>query len=167
MNQLRRFQNTVALMPKLTHRHYSIVCSKQFENRRISQFTNQPTVRHLSYLNELNDFMITISKSTPVTWFQHSLIEIHNLTGLPWWITIITSTILLRIIITTPLTIYQRIISARLELISLELKQMNNEIKAQAAAGMKQLNWTQKQTELIYKRSVRRYNNTSSASSSL
>ncbi|XP_073843870.1 cytochrome c oxidase assembly protein COX18, mitochondrial [Musca autumnalis] len=98
----------------------------------------------------------SLSSSTPVMMMQEGLIEIHDFTGLPWWLSIVTSTILFRSLVTLPLTVYQHKITARLENISLEMPAIVEELKKEAAMAMKKFQWTEQHTKLVYQRSIRK-----------
>uniref|UniRef100_A0A1I8QCZ7 Membrane insertase YidC/Oxa/ALB C-terminal domain-containing protein n=1 Tax=Stomoxys calcitrans TaxID=35570 RepID=A0A1I8QCZ7_STOCA len=98
----------------------------------------------------------SLSTSTPVHYMQQGLIEIHDFTGLPWWLSIVASTFLFRSLVTLPLTIYQHKITARIEKISLEMPAIVEELKREAAVAMKKFKWTEKQTKLVYQRSIRK-----------
>uniref|UniRef100_A0A1A9ZF30 Membrane insertase YidC/Oxa/ALB C-terminal domain-containing protein n=1 Tax=Glossina pallidipes TaxID=7398 RepID=A0A1A9ZF30_GLOPL len=93
----------------------------------------------------------SISNSTPVAYVQQSLVDIHDFTGLPWWSSIVISTILFRSVVTLPLTVYQHEITARLEKIALEMPAIVNELKKEANLAMKTFKWTEQQTKMLRK----------------
>lgn len=98
----------------------------------------------------------SISNSYPVTTIQDSILHFHDVTGLSWWATIVTSTILVRTLMTLPLTIYQNYILAKVENISLELKDLTNELKRETAIAKKAYKLTDKLTVLLYRRSMKK-----------
>lgn len=53
------------------------------------------------------NFWQSVSASKPVEIIQESVTHLHDLSGLPWWATIIASTVILRSVMTFPLAIYQ------------------------------------------------------------
>lgn len=112
--------------------------------------------RHFSIATTISNIWITISNSTPVAYFQQGLVSFHDLTGLPWWATIVLSTILLRTCITVPLTIYQNKIVARIELIAMEMPDIVKELKVEAAQAKHMYKWTDKQTKIVFNRSVKK-----------
>lgn len=63
--------------------------------------------RQFSYQETVTTIWKSISNSTPVAYLQDGLVILHDSTGLPWWATIILSTVALRSIVTLPFTIYQ------------------------------------------------------------
>ncbi|KAM7357567.1 cytochrome c oxidase assembly protein COX18, mitochondrial [Cochliomyia hominivorax] len=101
-------------------------------------------------------FYQSLSNSTPVAYVQQGLVEIHDFTGLPWWASIIFSTFLFRTVVTLPLTIYQHKITARIEKISLEMPAIIEDLKKEAAMAMRKFKWTEKQTKIVYQRSIRK-----------
>lgn len=48
-----------------------------------------------------------ISNTSLVQGLEQGLIYVHDITGAPWWLTIVLSTFTLRLLVTTPLTLYQ------------------------------------------------------------
>ncbi|CAH2262843.1 jg9217 [Pararge aegeria aegeria] len=98
----------------------------------------------------------SIANSSLVNCMQDGLLYFHETTGLTWSVTIITSTILIRALMTLPLTIYQNYILAKVENIGLELKDMVNELKKETAVARKMYNLSDKQTVLIFKRSLKK-----------
>lgn len=97
-----------------------------------------------------------VSNSYIVELMQNGLLYFHDTTGLPWWATIVTSTMLLRSLMTLPLTVYQSYILAKVENISLELNELIDELKKETSIAKKVYNLTDKQTILLYKRSLKK-----------
>lgn len=52
-------------------------------------------------------WFVTLSNSTPVSYAQQFVISFHEITGTPWWATIMLSAVTLRLVITLPLAAYQ------------------------------------------------------------
>lgn len=102
-----------------------------------------------------SSFFTTVSNSAPVHHFQEHLVLLHDLTGLPWWATIVVSTVALRTVITLPLAIYSNTVSAKLENITGEMPAIVQELKMEAAMARKKFQWSEQQTRIVYNRSVR------------
>lgn len=117
---------------------------------------NQNNQRHFSISTTITNLWITISNSTPVAYFQQGLVNLHDITGLPWWATIVLSTILLRSCITVPLTIYQNKIVARIELIAMEMPDIVKQLKVEASQAKHLYKWTDKHTKNVFNRSVKK-----------
>lgn len=98
----------------------------------------------------------SISNSYLVHTMQDGLLHFHDATGLPWWSTIVCSTVLLRALMTLPLTIYSNRILAKVENISLELKDMVEELKKETAMAKIMYKLTDKQAVILYKRSLKK-----------
>ncbi|XP_026761750.1 cytochrome c oxidase assembly protein COX18, mitochondrial [Galleria mellonella] len=115
--------------------------------------------RHISYegiVEWQQQTYTSISNSYFVNLMQNGLLYFHDLSGLSWWATVITSTILIRGLMTLPLTIYQNNILAKVENISLELKDLIDELKRETAMAKKAYNLTDKQAMVLYKRSLKK-----------
>jgi membrane protein insertase Oxa1/YidC/SpoIIIJ len=48
-----------------------------------------------------------LSESAPVGYAEDFLLFVHNSTGIPWWTTIVLTTVFLRTVVTLPLAVYQ------------------------------------------------------------
>ncbi|XP_044753625.1 cytochrome c oxidase assembly protein COX18, mitochondrial [Coccinella septempunctata] len=121
--------------------------------RQISNaVANSPDSNFFQYYSEI---FRGLSESTPVLFIQKSLIDIHNYSGLPWWATIICSTVLLRATITLPLAIYQQIILARLELLKYEMNELVKELKKEATIATKMYKWDERTARNIYNYSLK------------
>ncbi|KAL1377282.1 hypothetical protein pipiens_016364 [Culex pipiens pipiens] len=98
----------------------------------------------------------SMSQSTPVAYVQQGLVNIHDFTGLPWWASVILSTVLMRSLVTLPLAIYQNKIVARLEKISLEMPEIVKGLKLETAYAIKKYNWTEQEARITYNRSLKK-----------
>lgn len=102
------------------------------------------------------EFWTSVSSSVPVTYMQEGLTQLHDMTGLPWWSTIIVSTVLLRGLITFPLAIYQSKLLARVENVTGEMPAIVKELKFETAYAIKKFNLTEKQARIMYNSSLRK-----------
>ncbi|KAM3965274.1 cytochrome c oxidase assembly protein COX18, mitochondrial [Aphomia sociella] len=98
----------------------------------------------------------SISNSYVVQLMENGLLYFHDTSGLSWWATVVTSTILIRGLMTLPLAVYQNNILAKVENISLELKDLVDELKKETAIAKKAYNLTDKQAIILYKRSLKK-----------
>lgn len=92
----------------------------------------------------------SISDSAPVAYLQDGLVTVHDTTGLPWWATIILTTVVLRTAITLPLTVYQFKIMGRLEKISKEMQGIFEELKMETGMAIKKFNLNEQQAKAIF-----------------
>ncbi|XP_068085088.1 cytochrome c oxidase assembly protein COX18, mitochondrial isoform X2 [Anabrus simplex] len=96
------------------------------------------------------------SESAPVLKTQELLLHFHDISGLPWWATIIVSTVVLRTVVTLPLAIYQYYILAKVENLTVEMSAIVQELKKETAIAIKKFNWTPKEARITYNRSLRK-----------
>lgn len=105
-------------------------------------------------------FWSSVSSSAPVNFMQDSITQLHDLSGLSWWSTIIVSTVILRGAITFPLAIYQSKILAKVEKVSEEMPAIVKELKIETFHAIKKFKWTEKEAGLRYNRSLKKqFNN--------
>lgn len=110
--------------------------------------------RNFSFAATASTIAAEISGSPPVAVCQQGLIQLHELTGLPWWATIVLNTVLLRTVITFPLAIYQNKILARLELIYLEMNDIVIQLKHETNVYMAKNKVPEQQMRVFYNRSL-------------
>lgn len=123
--------------------------------KRYSPSTTCTSVRHKTYTEFAAGIYAEISNSTLVHLCQQNLINIHDFTGLPWWTSIILTTVLFRTVITLPLTIYTNKIRARIEKITTELPAIHNELLKEVALAKKMYNLDESKTNYLYRRSMK------------
>lgn len=96
----------------------------------------------------------SISESAPVEYLQNFLVYVHEQSGLPWWATIVATTILLRSCITVPFAIYQQSILAKVENITAEMPAIAKELQKETAMAVQMYKWDAKMAKYQYKQSV-------------
>lgn len=96
----------------------------------------------------------TLSESTPVEYCQSFLHTVHDTTGLPWWGTIICTTIFVRGCVTLPLSLYQQYIFAKLEEVKLEMDEIAKELRKETAIAVRMYKWDEKTARIAFKMSV-------------
>lgn len=126
-------------------------CS-QCASLQIRHFSLQSTIE--SIIKTQVGFFKSLSESTPVEYFQKFLLTVHDSTGLPWWATIVCTTVALRTCITLPLSIYQNYILAKYENLHLEMPDIVKELKYETAIAVKMFNWDERTARMHYNRSV-------------
>lgn len=105
----RKFQES-----QILHKNEMIsrLSSRTIASRLISSHITachvpEPIQQRRNYTNEtVAGFWKTLSHSTPVAYVQEGLLHIHDYSGLPWWATIVLSTVVFRTAVTLPLAIY-------------------------------------------------------------
>ncbi|XP_060535800.1 cytochrome c oxidase assembly protein COX18, mitochondrial [Cylas formicarius] len=98
----------------------------------------------------------SLSESAPVEWCQNLLVTVHDATGLPWWASIIGTTVMLRTCLTLPLAVYQNRVLARLENATLEMGPLVDELKKETAIATKVYQWDEKTARYMFNRSVKK-----------
>lgn len=109
---------------------------------------------HEQRRNFTQDFWRSVSESKAVNILQEATIKLHDVSGLPWWSTIIVSTVLLRGCITLPLALYQNRILAKVEKLTVELPDLVKELKMETTIAARKFNWTEKQAKTMYNHSL-------------
>ncbi|XP_053683423.1 cytochrome c oxidase assembly protein COX18, mitochondrial [Sabethes cyaneus] len=113
-------------------------------------------MRHYSIEASTTGFWATLSNSTPVEYVQQGLVSLHDYSGLPWWASIVVSTILVRSAVTLPLAIYQNKIVVRLEKIALEMPDIVKTLKAETALAIRKFHWSEEQARMMYNHSLKK-----------
>lgn len=150
--------NKFALLESVLVRRTAVKASLAICHPGFHQLTvnpHQPQRRQFS-----QSFWSSVSASAPVTFLQDLTLQLHDSTGLPWWGTIVVSTVLLRGIFTFPLAIYQTKILAKVEAITLEMPEIVKELKVETARAVKKFQWTEAKARTTYNRSLsKQWNN--------
>lgn len=110
--------------------------------------------RHFSLQSTFAGIYSEISNSTCVHLCQQNLMNIHDFTGLPWWATIVVTTIALRSAITFPLAVYTNKINIRLEQINKEMPALVAELKVETARARHLYKLSDQATERLFKHNV-------------
>ncbi|XP_018564114.1 mitochondrial inner membrane protein COX18 [Anoplophora glabripennis] len=131
-------------------------CNRTINNDllQLRHFSLQSTVE--SIVKTQTGIFKTLSESTPVEYAQKFLLTVHDTTGLPWWASVVCSTILLRTCVTLPLAIYQHYILAKVENLKLEMPKIVKELKHEIALAIRMYNWDEKTARITFNRSVRK-----------
>lgn len=99
-------------------------------------------------------FFKTLSESAPVGHFQNMLLNVHEYSGLPWWVTIVGTTVALRTAITLPLAIHQHYILAKVENLNVEMGEIVGELKKEMAVAVALYKWDERTAKRHYRRAV-------------
>lgn len=96
----------------------------------------------------------SISESTPVEYMQNFVLTIHDTSGLPWWASIVCTTVLVRSAVTLPLAIYQNYILAKVQNLNVEMVEIVKELKKEMALAVRKYKWDEKTAKYYFRRSV-------------
>jgi mitochondrial inner membrane protein COX18 len=83
------------------------------------------------------------------------MVNVHDFTHMPWWSTIILTTIVARTLTTLPLSIYQQSILAKVENISQEMPAIAEELKKETNMAVRKFKWNEQQAKMMYSRSMK------------
>lgn len=97
-----------------------------------------------------------LAQSRLVEGLMGGLQAIHDSLHIPWWMSIIISTIMLRGIITFPLAVYQNYIFARIENLKPEMDTLIKELKKETAVAIRKFGWDEVHARRMFNRSAKR-----------
>ncbi|XP_019520871.1 PREDICTED: mitochondrial inner membrane protein COX18 isoform X1 [Hipposideros armiger] len=97
-----------------------------------------------------------LATSAPVQGAEELLLGAHTAMGLPWWGSILLTTVALRGSITLPLAAYQHYILAKVENLQPEIKNIARHLNQEVAIRANQLGWSKRVARLTYLKNMRR-----------
>lgn len=98
----------------------------------------------------------SVADSGPVHLTEQLLIFSQQSTGLPWWISIICTTLTLRTAITLPLSIYQNTIIGKVEALQKEIAELARRLSYEISVKAKEKGWSEKTCRYHFKKNLRR-----------
>lgn len=139
-------------LPKSYNRSFSVCLSQKNEFIANKSNRHQETIglRQQHNMSTFASIYTELSNSSAVHFFQQNLIHLHDYSGLPWWSTIVLSTVLLRTITTFPLAVYTAKISARIEMIATEMPAIAKAAAMEVEIAKRQFNWSEKYAKRAY-----------------
>lgn len=170
--------NDTAIIKRLkdtTKRKSISVCTFTHKdiNKRLSHFgasslfvrnhciiQNNCNAKHMSSFFGISDNNVFtnifkhVSESALVGFTQESIVWLHSHTGLPWWATIITTTLAIRMFITLPLALYQHYIFAKIEMLNYEMEHIIKNVKRENIRLMQEFNWPEEYSKIACKRAI-------------
>ncbi|XP_003738225.1 cytochrome c oxidase assembly protein COX18, mitochondrial [Galendromus occidentalis] len=96
-------------------------------------------------------WLIDVFESPPVVFAEQTLTKIHELSGLPWWASIVISTIGIRVFVTFPLAIYSEANLAKLASLEPEAREINQILKEDTVLAKHKFNLTEQQATKLYR----------------
>ncbi|XP_062054690.1 cytochrome c oxidase assembly protein COX18, mitochondrial isoform X2 [Lepus europaeus] len=97
-----------------------------------------------------------LAASAPVRGAEEALLAAHAATGLPWWGSILLTTVALRGAVTLPLAAYQHYVLAKVENLQPEIKSIASRLNQEVALRANQLGWSKRVARLTYLRNMKR-----------
>ncbi|XP_008570682.1 PREDICTED: mitochondrial inner membrane protein COX18 isoform X1 [Galeopterus variegatus] len=98
-----------------------------------------------------------LAASAPVRGAEEVLLGAHAATGLPWWGSILLTTVALRVVVTLPLAAYQHYILSKVENLQPEIKNIARHLNQEVAVRAHQLGWSKRVARLTYLKYMRRF----------
>ncbi|XP_036919334.1 cytochrome c oxidase assembly protein COX18, mitochondrial isoform X1 [Sturnira hondurensis] len=103
-----------------------------------------------------NGWYEALATSAPVQGAEDLLLGAHSAMGLPWWSTVVLTTVALRSAVTLPLAAYQHYILAKVENLQPEIKNIARHLNQEVAVRANQLGWSKRVARLTYLKNMRR-----------
>uniref|UniRef100_A0A671TTR7 Cytochrome c oxidase assembly factor COX18 n=1 Tax=Sparus aurata TaxID=8175 RepID=A0A671TTR7_SPAAU len=97
-----------------------------------------------------------LSDSAPVHLCEHFLVSVQQVSGLPWWLSIVMSTLCVRTLITLPLAAYQMVIIAKVEVLQVEISELAKRLRYEVSVRALERGWTEKQSRFQFQKNLRR-----------
>uniref|UniRef100_UPI0037E993D7 cytochrome c oxidase assembly protein COX18, mitochondrial n=1 Tax=Semicossyphus pulcher TaxID=241346 RepID=UPI0037E993D7 len=97
-----------------------------------------------------------LSDSVPVHLFEHFLVSMQQVSGLPWWLSIVVATLSVRTLITLPLAAYQMVIIAKVEALQAEISELAKRLRYEVSVRARERGWTEKQSRFQFQKNLRR-----------
>jgi len=113
------------------------------------------SVRDFRRTFSLTEWTNWFAASKPVIITQDYLSWLHDVTSLPWWGTVLLTTVTLRTFVTFPLIIYQNHVMARLENLQPEIKEIAMALKKETDMAVRMYNLSEKEAKNMYRRSLK------------
>nr|XP_012600436.1 mitochondrial inner membrane protein COX18 isoform X2 [Microcebus murinus] len=98
-----------------------------------------------------------LAASAPVRGAEAVLLGTQAATGLPWWGSILLTTVAVRGAVTLPLAAYQHYILAKVENLQPEIKNIARHLNQEVAVRANQLGWSKRFARLTYLKNMRRF----------
>ncbi|TDG95882.1 hypothetical protein EPR50_G00244250 [Perca flavescens] len=97
-----------------------------------------------------------LSDSAPVHLCEHFLVSVQQLSGLPWWLSIVVATLSVRTLITLPLAAYQMVVLAKVEALQAEISELAKRLRYEVSVRARERGWTEKQSRFQFQKNLRR-----------
>ncbi|XP_072549808.1 cytochrome c oxidase assembly protein COX18, mitochondrial [Salminus brasiliensis] len=98
----------------------------------------------------------SIADSGPVHLTEQLLVFSQQATGLPWWASIVCTTLALRTAVTLPLAVYQAIIMAKVEALQKEIAELARQLHYEVSVKAQEKGWSERTCRSHFKKNLRR-----------
>ncbi|XP_018544637.1 cytochrome c oxidase assembly protein COX18, mitochondrial [Lates calcarifer] len=104
----------------------------------------------------VSDWYGGLADSAPVHICEHFLVSVQQVSGLPWWLSIVVATLSVRTLITLPLAAYQLIIVSKVEALQVEISELAKRLRYEVSIRARERGWTDKQSRFQFQKNLRR-----------
>lgn len=136
----------------VNHRLSLFKCSYKSYHRsnvlHASDVVRPPDYGKYSEPSNFESLLETFADTSLVQGTEHFLISTQELTGLPWWTTIVLCTVTLRTVITFPLFVWQAQKMAKYQMVAPVLKVITERLSKEGDEEAKKLNWDRKTRDM-------------------
>ncbi|KAJ3587831.1 hypothetical protein NHX12_011426 [Muraenolepis orangiensis] len=87
---------------------------------------------------------------------EQLLISSQGATGLPWWASIMCTTLALRTVVTLPLGAYQMVIIGKVEALQSEIAELAKRLRNEVSVRAQERSWTERHCRYQFKKNLRR-----------
>ncbi|XP_036407662.1 cytochrome c oxidase assembly protein COX18, mitochondrial, partial [Megalops cyprinoides] len=137
------------------HAHFSCERRGALQRRRCSD-SALPWRRALSTSAARPGWYESVADSTPVHLTEQLLVAVQQTTGMPWWASVVCTTLALRTAITLPLGAYQMVIIAKVEALQVEIAELAKRLSYEVSVRGKQQGWSEKVCRYHFRKNMRR-----------
>uniref|UniRef100_A0A8C4QKB1 Cytochrome c oxidase assembly factor COX18 n=1 Tax=Eptatretus burgeri TaxID=7764 RepID=A0A8C4QKB1_EPTBU len=133
------------------HAPHSASKSQHISDRRSPSSLPQFAAAFLT----LNTWLEELSTSPPAVFIDTSLVSLQEFTGLPWWATLVTGTVFGRVVLTTPLAVYQNYIMDKVERLRPEIADLGQLHSREVQRDRQLHGWSEKKARAQHKARLR------------
>lgn len=98
----------------------------------------------------------SLADSAPVHLCEDFLVSVQQMSGLPWWLSIVMATLSVRTLITLPLAAYQMVIISKVEALQVEVSELARRLRYEVSVRAREKGWTEKQSRFQFQKNLRR-----------
>lgn len=98
----------------------------------------------------------SVAHSAPVHLSEDFLVHLQQVSGLPWWLSIVVSTMFVRTLVTLPLAAYQMVIISKVEALQEEISELAKRLRYEVSVRARERGWTDKQSRFQFQKNLRR-----------
>ncbi|KAG8593263.1 hypothetical protein GDO81_000774 [Engystomops pustulosus] len=133
-----------------------ISCVPNFPKHRTFASAASLSAASMGQVNTDYGIFAKMADSAPVHLAEKVLMSIQEVTGLPWWLNIMCTTIALRTAVTLPLSVYQMHVLGKVEKLQPEIQNLAKELRYEVAVYGKQHGWSDKVAKFHFHKNMKR-----------